>query len=69
MSKGNTTKWRGHRPLLGGKKSKGTTRLCIKVSLEVVKRIEKKIGRDGNLSDYIRVLIEKDLTRQAARNN
>jgi hypothetical protein len=69
MSKGNTTERRGHRPRLGGEKSKGTARLCIKVPLEAVKRIERKIGKDGSLSDYVRGLIEKDLTSQAARNN
>ena len=45
MSMGNMTERRGHRPRLGGKKSKGTVRLSVKIPLEMVKRIEKEIGK------------------------
>lgn len=61
MSMGNMTERRGHRPRLGGKKSKGTVRLSVKIPLEMVKRIERKIGREGNLSDYLRQCVERDL--------
>ncbi len=61
MSKGNTTERRGHRPRIGGERSKGSVQISTRLPVETVKRIERKIGRNGSFSDYIRGLIEKDL--------
>lgn len=51
----------GGTPKVGGPKSKGSAVKPIRFSLEMVRRIEKRIGR-GSFSDYVRECVEKDLT-------
>jgi len=56
-------KKRGHRPKVGGKNSKGTVLRAVRFSTEMVKAIERKIGKGKSFSEYIRQCVEKDLTK------
>jgi hypothetical protein len=58
--KGNRT-GKGHPPMVGGPSSKGSITKPIRFSVEMVKRIEKKIGKEKSFSDYVRECVEKDL--------
>jgi len=56
-------KKRGHRPKVGGKNSQGTILKALRFSTEMVKAIERKIGKGKSFSEYIRGLVKKDLTK------
>jgi len=65
--KGNRTGSDG-RPRIGGSlrvggfKSKATVLKPIRFSVEMVKQVEKKIGKEKSFSEYVRECVEKDLT-------
>jgi hypothetical protein len=66
MPKGNRTGYDGRprvggTPKIGGPSSKGSIVKPIRFSVEMVGRIEKKIGRKKLFSDYIRECVNKDL--------
>jgi len=60
--KGNPT-GKGGTPKVGGFQSQGTVLKPIRFSVEMVKLIEKKIGKEKSFSDYVRNLIEEDLNK------
>jgi hypothetical protein len=51
----------GGAPRVGGLQSKGSIIKPVRFSVEMVKQIEKKIGRAKSFSDYVRECVEKDL--------
>ena len=61
--KGNRSEARGHRDPVGGPDSKGTILKAIRLSIEVWSKIIKKIGKEGDFSNYIRRLIDRDLKK------
>jgi hypothetical protein len=58
--KGNRT-GKGGTPKVGGPQSRGTVLKPIRFSVEMVKRIEKKIGKEKSFSDYVRGVCASDL--------
>ena len=64
MPKGNRSGKRGRPPRIGGKNSKGTIVKPVRFSVEMVKAIERKIGKGKSFSDYIRGCVETDLIEE-----
>jgi hypothetical protein len=62
--KGNRTERRGHRAPVGGEKSKGSLQKSVRLPIEVIKKIERRIGRKkGAFSILVRDLIEAYLAK------
>jgi hypothetical protein len=61
--KGNRTKRRGHRNRVGGKASRGSRSVSIRLSFEIIKWMKKKASKYGGRSSYVRKLILKDLKK------
>jgi hypothetical protein len=61
--KGNRTDRRGHRNLVGGKASRGSRSVSIRLSFEIIRQIKKKSKKYGGRSNYVRKLILKDLKK------
>jgi hypothetical protein len=60
--KGNRTEKRGHRPKVGGEKSGGTIVKKVRLPVEILKKLERKIGtKRGAFSATIRLLISNYL--------
>ena len=47
ISRGNRTEKRGHGPLVGGKHSKGSVSVTIRVPKEIIRKMKKKAKRYG----------------------
>ena len=62
--KGNCTEKRGHRARLGGEKSKGSIQKSVRLPVELIAKIDRKIGKTkGAFSEFVRGLIEKDFLK------
>jgi predicted DNA binding CopG/RHH family protein len=62
--KGNKSDRRGHPPRVGGKDSKGTIQMTVRLSVETFEKVKRKLGKlETDFAGYVRELIEKDLKK------